>query len=93
MEKIFRALQCNDADKVTFATYALLDDAEHCWDGMRRRFETEGIAITWILFQEWFLEKYFPKDVQEKKQIEFLSLTKGNMTIYVYICIGVYLLS
>ena len=84
MEKIFRALQCDDADKVTFATYVLSDDAEHWWDGMSKRYEAERTPVTWTLFQERFLEKYFPEDVRVKKQMEFLSLTQGSMTVGEY---------
>jgi len=36
LEKIFYALQCDEADKVTFAAYALSKDVENWWDGIRR---------------------------------------------------------
>jgi len=50
LEKIFHALQYDEADKVTFAAYALSGDAENWWDGIRCRMEAEGTAITWALF-------------------------------------------
>ncbi|KAK7264749.1 hypothetical protein RJT34_32359 [Clitoria ternatea] len=84
IEKIFRALQCNEADKVVFATYALSEDAEHWWDSMRKQFEVNDVEITWDYFKDMFLEKYFPADVKEKRQFEFLSLTQGNMTVGEY---------
>ena len=67
-----------------FATYTLRGDAEHWWEGNRSRLEAEGIEITWALFQELFLEKYFPDDVREQKEMEFLSLTQGNMSVGEY---------
>jgi len=81
LEKIFHALQCDEADKETFIAYALSEDAKNWWDGIRRRLEVEGTAIIWALFQEWFLKKYFPKDIQEKKEMEFLALTQGSMIV------------
>jgi len=75
LEKIFRALQCDDADKVTFTTYAFLEDAENWWDDICHRLQVEGTNVTWALFQKRFLEKYFPEDVREKKKMEFLMLT------------------
>ncbi|XP_027341023.1 uncharacterized protein LOC113854297 [Abrus precatorius] len=40
--------------------------------------------ITWTLFQERFLEKYFPEDVRENKEMEFLTLTQGSMNVGEY---------
>lgn len=31
-----------------------------------------------------FVEKYFPEDVRSKKEIEFLELKQGNLTIAEY---------
>ena len=31
-----------------------------------------------------FLEKYFPKDVRNKNEMEFLELKQGNMTVAEY---------
>jgi len=36
LEKIFHALQCDEADKVTFVAYALSENAENWWDGICR---------------------------------------------------------
>jgi len=36
LEKIFCALQCGEADKVTFAAYALSENVENWWDGICR---------------------------------------------------------
>jgi len=46
LEKIFRTLQCDEVDKVTFATYALSEDAKNWWDGIHHKLEAEGSAIT-----------------------------------------------
>ena len=78
------ALQCNKAYIVTFVTYAISEDAECWWDDICKKFEVESTAITWGLFQERFLEKYFPEDVRKKKEMEFLALTQGSMSVGEY---------
>ena len=34
IEKIFRVVQCEEAEKVVFATYTLAEEAEDWWDGI-----------------------------------------------------------
>ena len=40
--------------------------------------------MTWETFKRVFLEKYFPEDVRNKKEMEFLELKQGNTTIAEY---------
>ena len=46
--------------------------------------EDDGQVVTWETFKRVFLEKYFPKDVRNKKEMEFLELKQGNMTVAEY---------
>lgn len=39
------------------------------------------MMITWVVFRGAFLKKYFPAYVRSKKEIEFLELKQGNMTV------------
>ncbi|KAF1894784.1 hypothetical protein Lal_00021078 [Lupinus albus] len=57
LERIFRAMSCNDAQKVTYASYMLVKEAETWWEFTRRQMKTEGRVITWIAFKEKFLQK------------------------------------
>lgn len=43
-----------------------------------------GTAITWERFKTDFLEKYFLADVRCKKEIEFLELKQGGMSVAQY---------
>lgn len=56
------------------ATHMLAEEAKHWWLNARQRIEAGGVAITWGMFKEEFLGKYFPTDVRSKKEIEFLEL-------------------
>ena len=46
---------------------------------------TWGAHITWKEFKEVFLEKYFPHSVCIQKEIEFLQLWQGEMTVSEYV--------
>ena len=40
--------------------------------------------MTWEIFKRVILEKYFPEDVRNKKEMEFLELKQGNMIVAEY---------
>lgn len=46
--------------------------------------EVAGTEITWEIFRNEFLGKYFPADVRNKKEIEFLELKQGTMSVAAY---------
>ena len=41
--------------------------------------------MTWEEFRTLFLNKYFPSNVKDQKEIEFLTLQKGDMTMDEYV--------
>ena len=84
MEKIFRVMGCSDEQKVSFTTFKLIDEAELWWHNANRRMENMNTTVTWDVFKEGFLEKYFPTEIQDKKEAEFLALTQGNMSVDQY---------
>ncbi|XP_050897658.1 uncharacterized protein LOC127104517 [Lathyrus oleraceus] len=51
----------------------------------RQRLKAVGIEITWAMFISHFREKYFPKDVHNKKEIEFLEMKQGNSIVVEYV--------
>ena len=68
MEKLLEALDCTDSQKVRFATFKLIGEAERWWrstkailDGM----DTERYPITWEKFKGVFYDNYFPEVVWE----------------------------
>lgn len=85
IEKIFRVMEYSDAQKVMFLTHMLAEEAEYWWDNARQGLEVAGSEITWENFMIEFLDKYFLVDVRSKKEIEFLELKQGNMTIDDYV--------
>nr|POE55249.1 hypothetical protein CFP56_02246 [Quercus suber] len=64
MEKLLKALECTNAQKVVYATFALHGSAEEWWTNTKclLRMELgENTPITWEKFKEVFNETYFPK--------------------------------
>src|SRR4030065_2955458 len=62
VEKIFRAMATNDVQKVRLATHMLSEEAEFWWLNTCQRLMATGVGISWTVFRDAFLEKYFPKD-------------------------------
>ncbi|KAF1866137.1 hypothetical protein Lal_00031441 [Lupinus albus] len=84
LERIFRAMNCSEAQKLAYATYMLGTEAENWWELTRRQMETKGQLISWSTFKAKFLHKYFPADLKRQKEMEFLKLEQGNMSVGEY---------
>ncbi|XP_057418898.1 uncharacterized protein LOC130713116 [Lotus japonicus] len=83
VEKILNSMNCTDNQKVNYASYLLEGEAETWWTQAKPRM-IQANLMTWIEFKRVFLEKYFPEDVKARKEVEFLELKQGNMTIGQY---------
>ena len=59
-------------------------EADDWWLETCRKLEAAGENVTWAVFRRKFLRKYFPEDVRGKKEIEFLELKQGNMSVVEY---------
>ncbi|KAL3655497.1 hypothetical protein CASFOL_001283 [Castilleja foliolosa] len=85
LERIFRVIECEDAQKITCATYQLIEDAGHWWEGvLRNQTEAEKLNFTWEGFKTAIMDKYFPQSYADQKENEFLHLQQGNMTVTDY---------
>jgi len=40
--------------------------------------------MTWVRFKNEFLRKYFPEDLRNKKEAEFLNSKQGNLSVAEY---------
>ncbi|KAF1859073.1 hypothetical protein Lal_00000899 [Lupinus albus] len=78
------AMNCSEAQKLAYATYMLVTEVENWWEFTRRQIEMEGQLISWSTFKAKFLHKYFPADLKRKKEMEFLKLELGNMSVGEY---------
>jgi len=76
-------MNCADNQKVNYVVFMLIGEPKYWWDSTRRLLEGGRIIITWEVFRTRFLEKYFP-NVRRTKEIEFMQLKQGSMTIGEY---------
>jgi len=84
-EKIFKLMNCEDEQKLLFATYLLNEDAEYLWAGMQQQMGTREEPVTWANFRTRFGEKYFPDTARQDREAEFLASQQGDMTMQEYV--------
>jgi len=75
IERIFDAKMCPTENRLAFAVYMLIGEAEHWWINMKSIMEEREELITWEAFRGKFLSEYFPDNVRYAKEVEFLQLT------------------
>lgn len=73
-----------DEQKVYFGSNMLVEEVRHRWDNAHQTLEAWGTSITWTNLKREFLEKYLPKDVCNRKEVEFLELKQSNMNVVEY---------
>jgi len=73
-EKIFKVMNCEDEQKLLFATYLLNEDVEYWWSGLQQQMRTREEPVSWAIFMTHFLEKYFPDIARQDMKAEFLAL-------------------
>ena len=75
--------QCNDREKVLYASGRLEGAASDWWDAFTAA-HANADAITWQEFQVNFHAHHIPSGIMKLKKKEFLSLTQGNMSVSEY---------
>nr|ABA97617.1 retrotransposon protein, putative, Ty3-gypsy subclass [Oryza sativa Japonica Group] len=84
IEKKLNLLQCNDQEKVAFATHQLQGPASAWWDNhMATR--PPGTEVTWAEFCHSFRKAQVPDGVVAQKKREFRALHQGNRTVTEYL--------
>jgi len=84
VERIFRVMQCSEVQMVRFGTHMLAEEVDDWWVSTQPILENGGGAVTWAVFRREFLNRYFPEDVRGKKEIEFLELKQGDISVTEY---------
>jgi hypothetical protein len=84
INKMLNITQCNDHEKVLYASGCLEEAASDWWDAYTVA-HAAADTITWQEFQESFHTHHIPACVKKLKQKEFLALKQGNMTVTEYL--------
>ncbi|XP_068498179.1 uncharacterized protein [Phaseolus vulgaris] len=85
IENSFEATQCPEERKLSYVIYMLIEEVEFWWIGMKQMMEDKGEIVTWESFKVRFLEEYFPNSVRYAKEIEFMQLEQGNLSVIEYV--------
>ncbi|XP_052734099.1 uncharacterized protein LOC128196647 [Vigna angularis] len=84
MEKIFNAKRCPDENRLAYTEYLLTGEASHWWASARAILADAHQPITWEVFRSKFYKEYFPDSVRFAKEVEFLQLVQGGMSVSEY---------
>ncbi|MDF3568361.1 retrotransposon gag domain-containing protein, partial [Enterobacter hormaechei] len=83
LENIYEVLLCTSEEKRRLAVYLLEDDARFWWDLTKSTMANVEL-MTWEEFKDLFYGKYFPQIEGEKREMEFLNLKQGQMSVTEY---------
>jgi hypothetical protein len=84
IEKKLQVVQCNNHEKVLFASHQLEGPAADWWDAYVEAHE-EPKSINWQGFKNSFRSHHVPLGVMKLKKKEFKDLKQGSMTVSEYV--------
>ena len=84
MINIFVAFNYAEVRHVQFAIFQFEGPARAWCNVIRAKWESEGVAWTWVNFVLEFNEKYLPPIVQEKREDDFIKLRQGTLSVSEY---------
>ena len=84
IEKKLQVVQCNNREKVLFASHQLIGPAADWWDAYVEAHE-EPESINWQEFKNSFRSHHVPLGVMKLKKKEFEELKQGSMSVSEYV--------
>ncbi|KAH7553348.1 hypothetical protein JRO89_XS12G0000700 [Xanthoceras sorbifolium] len=75
LNKVFSFMNYTEDQKVACAVFMLKGDASHWWEMTNRVQNAPDNLIIWVRFKELYNQKYFPKELRNEKESEFIQLT------------------
>jgi hypothetical protein len=84
MEKQLNIAQCDDRQKVLFASGQLQGEAQDWWESYEYGCPANALMVTWQEFRESFRAYHIPEGMIELKAEEFRSLTQGSLSVAEY---------
>jgi len=85
MERIYDAKRCPVHNRLAYTEYFLAGEAVHWWSSMKMMLEDNREPITWELFKKKLYAEYFLDSVRYAKEVEFLQLMQGDMSVSEYV--------
>ena len=72
------------SDKVELHTYQLKDVAQTWYVQWRDNRSLRGGPVTWEVFKNAFLDRFFPRDKSEAKVVELINIFQRGMSVHEY---------
>ena len=82
IEKAFELVGVGEEQKTKYASYLLKGESNYWWESVKALEGTE--IITWQRFKGLFLEKYFPKYMQNQMELQFFELKQDGKSVVEY---------
>ena len=83
MERRLNTLECNDKERVLFATHQLQGPAAAWWIAFQGMHDQPN-EVTWDQFVKAFRKEFIPTGILAMKRREFLDLKQGNQSLKEY---------
>nr|XP_009775774.1 PREDICTED: uncharacterized protein LOC104225626 [Nicotiana sylvestris] len=77
-------MHATDKKTVELAAFRLRDIAILWYEGWERSRECNASPANWENFSDAFLYQYLPREIQQTRVDQFLSLKQGNMSVQEY---------
>lgn len=85
LDRIFLYITCTEVQKVSCASFQLVEDAGHWWESVSHNITVEQRnGLTWEQLKEMIMEQYFLQSFRDQKEKEFLNLQQGGMSVVDY---------
>ena len=85
MDLIFEMIECTNIEKRRLVVLQLMFSAADWWDTVKATIGEDTVRrMTWDSFKIRFLEKYFLESENTKREIAFIQLIPGNLTVPKY---------
>jgi len=84
VEKQLKFTQCNEVEKVLYASRQLQGAAQEWWESYQYGRRNNAPPVTWREFTMSFRSYHIPEGLIELKQEEFHALKQGSMTVAEY---------
>ena len=82
--KILYAMGVSSSEKAELATYQLKDVAQTWYVQWRDNRLLRDGPVTWEIFKEAFLDRFFRREIREEKVTEFINLRQGGKSVHKY---------
>ena len=80
--KVLNVIKVTSSEKVELDSYQLNNVSQTLYVQLRENRPLRGGSVTWEIFNEAFLDRFFPREMSEEKVTEFINILQGGKIIH-----------